>query len=124
MSSDLRSWFSAEIKPLLPAGWRYIPNQNTPATITVPTLVYKLLELEPLPAAPMGAYRARIVLTLISPHEDDVKAENALDNDVLALFAALDSHSTIGWETARKIRDDKSDRLGWDLTVLAVITKE
>lgn len=124
MSSDLRAWFSAQLKPLLPAGWRYIPNQKTPDTITVPTLVYKLLEIEPLPEAPLGALRARIVLTLLNPFEDDVKAENDLDNQVLELITALDPHSTISWESARKIRDDKTDRLGWDFTVTAVITKE
>lgn len=124
MSSDLRSTFSAALKPLLPDEWRYIPNQNTPATISVPTLIYKLLELEPLPEAPLGAYRARVVLTLLSPHEDDVKAENTLDNEVLTLIGALDPHSTFAWESARKIRDNKNDRLGWDITITAVITKE
>lgn len=130
MSSDLRTWFSAQLKPLLPKNadgspaWRYIPNQKTPDVITVPTLVYKLLELEPLPEAPLGALRARIVLTLLTPFEDDVKAENELDNQVMSLVTALDPHSNISWETARKIRDDKTDRLGWDFTVTAVITKE
>ncbi len=52
------------------------------------------------------------------------KAENALDNEVIALITALDPHSLIAWETARKIRDDKSSRLGWDITVTAVTTKE
>ncbi|HWU29827.1 MAG TPA: hypothetical protein VN041_12170 [Microbacterium sp.] len=130
MSSDLRAWFSAQLKPLLPKrpdgspAWRYIPNQDTPAAITVPTLVFKLLELDPLPEAPLGALRARIVLTLLSPHEDDVKAENTLDNQVIELVTALDPHSTISWETARKVRDAKTDRLGWDFTVTAVINKE
>lgn len=123
-SKTLRAWFSAQIKPLLPTTWRYIPNQDTPATITVPTLVYKLLEIEPLPAAPLGALRHRIVLTLLSPHEDDVKAEDALDNDVIDLITALDPHSAIAWESARKIRDPKSSRLGWDITVTTITTKE
>lgn len=124
MSTDLRSWFSTQLKPLLPERWRYIPNQNTPATITVPTLVYKHLEIEPLPEAPLGALRHRIVLTLLSPHEDDVKAENALDNEVIELITALDPHSVLAWETARKIRDEKTSRLGWDITVTAITTKE
>lgn len=127
MSSDsktLRAKVSAALKPLLPSTWRYIPNQATPATISVPTLVYKLLEIDPLPEAPLGALRHRIVLTLLSPHEDDVKAEDALDNEVIDLITALDPHSWIAWESARKIRDDKTSRLGWDITVTAVTTKE
>lgn len=124
MSSNLRAWFKDEVKPLLPTQWRYISTQNTPSTITSVTVVYKLLELEPLPEAPLGALRARVVLTVLSPHEDDEKAEAALDDDVIALIVALDPHDTIAWESARKIRDQKSDRLGWDITVTAVITKE
>ena len=121
---ELRAWFSGQVKPSIPKSWRYIPNQDTPKTITVPTLVYKLLEIEPLPEAPIGALRNRIVLSLISPHEDDVKAENALDNDVIAFITALDPHSYIAWESARKVRDDKTNRLGWDITVTAISTKE
>lgn len=124
MSSSLRAWFSAQLKPLLPKGWRYIPNQATPTTVIKPTLVYKLLEIEPLPEAPLGALRHRIVLTLLTPIEDDVKAEDALDNDVITLITALDPHSDIAWESARKVRDEKTSRLGWDFTVTAVTTKE
>lgn len=123
-SKTLRAWFSQQLRPLLPETWRYIPNQNTPATITRPTLVYKLLEIEPLPEAPLGALRHRIVLTLLSPHEDDVKAEDALDNDVIDLVTALDPHATIAWETARKVRDEKTSRLAWDITVTAITTKK
>lgn len=123
-AKDLRTWFSDELKPLLPVTWRYIPNQATPKTISVPTLVYKLLEIEPLPEAPLGALRNRIVLTLLTPFEGDVKAENALDNDVIELITALDPHSDIAWESARKVRDETTDRLGWDITVTALTVKE
>lgn len=125
MSSDrtLRAWFSAQIKPLLPTGWRYIPNQDTPATITVTTVVYKLLEIEPLPEAPIGANRNTIVLTVLSPHEDDVKAEDALDNEVIDLVTALDGHGQVSWSGAKKVRDPKTDRLAWDVTVTVITTR-
>lgn len=120
---DLRAWFSGTIKPLLPASWRYIPNQDTPATITVTTVVYKLLEIEPLPEAPIGANRNTIVLTVLSPNEDDVKAENALDNEVIDLMTSLDGHAQISWSSAKKARDQKTDRLAWDITVSAITTR-
>lgn len=125
MPSDttLRAWFSSQVKPLLPAGWRYIPNQDTPSTITVVTVVYKLLEIEPLPEAPIGANRNTIVLTVLSPHEDDVKAEDALDNEVIELVTALDGHANISWSHARKVRDPKSDRLAWDIDVSVITTR-
>ena len=123
VSDNLRSWFSSQIKPLLPSGWRYIPNQKTPETVTVPTLVFKLMELEPLPEAPRGSLSAGIVLTLICPLVDDVKAEDALDDDVLALMTALDGHRHISWKSARKVRDSVTDRLSWDLNVSAITTR-
>ncbi|MGP6170624.1 hypothetical protein ACTU6V_05385 [Microbacterium sp. A204] len=125
MSSDraLRAWFSSQIKPLLPAGWRYIPNQDTPAQITVVTVVYKLLEIEPLAEAPIGSNRNTIVLTVLSPHEDDVKAEDALDNDVIDMVTALDGHAKIAWSRAQKVRDPKTDRLAWDITVSVITTR-
>ena len=47
----LREYVVAEVKPLLPAGWRFIPNQATPDKISVVTVVLKHLEIEPSPAA-------------------------------------------------------------------------
>ncbi len=122
--STLRGQFSDAIKPLLPDGWRYIPNQNTPSTISVVTVVYKLLEIEKLAEAPIGNLRNTIVLTVLSPHEDDVKAEDALDNDVLAVLTALDGHPWIGWTSCRKVRDQKTDRLAWDISLTAITSKE
>lgn len=122
--TDLRAWFSSQVRPLLPASWRYIPNQDTPQTITVVTVVYKLLELEKLPEAPVGHLRPSITLTVLSPHEDDVKAENALDNDVITTLTALDAHPTLSWSSCRKVRDQKTDRLAWDITLTAITTKE
>lgn len=119
----LRAWFTDQVRPNLPAGWRYIPNQNTPSTISVVTVVYKLLELEPLPEAPMGSIRNTIVLTVLSPHEDDVKAEDALDNDVIDLLTALDGHPTISWTRAHKVRDAKTDRLAWDIDLTVITSK-
>ena len=122
--STLRTQFSAAIKPLLPAGWRYLPNQNTPSVISVVTVVYKLLEIEKLPEAPIGNLRNTIVLTVLSPHEDDVKAEDALDNDVIDVITALDGHPWIGWTSCRKARDQKTDRLAWDISLTAITSKE
>lgn len=122
--TDLRTWFSAQVKPLLPAGWRYIPNQNTPDTITVVTVVYKLLEIEKLSEAPIGHLRNTIVLTVLSPYEDDVKAENALDNDVISALTALDGHPSISWTSCRKVRDAKTDRLAWDINLSVITSKE
>lgn len=119
----LREFLTAAIKPLLPATWRFIPNQKTPEKVTVPTVVMKLLRLEPLPEAPRGAIRNVLVLTLITPIEEDVKAENALDDDVVAFLTALDGHKRIAWTDAQKVRDDQTNRLAWDFNVSAITTR-
>lgn len=114
---DLRRAFSTFLKPRLPPTWRYIPNQATPNVVTRPTLVYKHLGIEP--GTSLGSLSNDIILTLISPLGDDVKAENALDNEVLELCHALRGFTSVTFTGARKVRDDVTKTLGWDISVTA-----
>ncbi len=93
-------------------------------SVNVTTVVFKLLGLEPLEVAPLGHVQARCVLTIITPLSDPEQAELQVDDDVLALIVALDPHSTIAWADARKVKDDQTDRLAWDITLTTIITKE
>jgi hypothetical protein len=117
----LREYVVAEVKPLLPAGWRFIPNQATPDKITVVTVVLKHLEITPSPAA-AGALSNEFVLTVLSSLEDDVRAENQLDDDVITVVTALRKVRWCSFQSARKVRDDKTNRLAWDITVVGVTT--
>jgi hypothetical protein len=121
MSGSLRDRFTAAVKPLLPDGWRFIPNQSTPEKITVVTVVLKHLEISPLEQAPRDHLGSSLVLTVLSPLGDDIKAENELDDAVLDLAHALQAvASWVRLDRAKKIRDATTDRLGWDLELTAI----
>lgn len=122
MSSSVRDWLKEQLGPLLPSGWVIIPNQRMPETIDRITVIIKHSEMERLAEAPIGNLRHRVILTIADPHEDDVKAENALDDSVLELVTALDGLAQISWSTARKVAV-QDPYIGWDIE-LSVITKK
>lgn len=124
MSSNLpvRAWLQQQLEPLLPAKWRIIPNQSMPQTIDRPTLIIKHLEMERLEEAPLGSLRHQITITVADPHEDQVKAEDALDDEVLQLCTALDALSGLTWTGAKKVAV-RDPYIGWDITLTVISTK-
>ncbi|KRC60917.1 hypothetical protein ASE14_08125 [Agromyces sp. Root81] len=125
-AETLRTKLTAAVKDALPAGWRFIPNQKTPEKITRVTVTLKHLRIKPLPEAPAAAFTNSVVLTIASPLTDDVKAENALDEDVLTLLHTI-AANTAGWmqlDEAEKVRvRDGAPYLGWDCKFDAITTK-
>lgn len=115
MSDSVRDYIQAQITPLLPAGWRIIPNQTIPETLSVTTVVIKHMEMERLPAAPMGALRHQLVVTVVDPSADQVKAENRLDDSVLALVTAFDELPRVIWSGAKKVM--VNNYIGWDVSL-------
>jgi hypothetical protein len=123
VSGSLRDQLAAELKALLPAAWRFIPNQRMPQTISKVTAVLKLTRLEPLEEAPIGSLRSTIVLTVVSAHQDDVKAELELDDAVIEAATALDGHAWISWTGAEKVAVNEK-YLGWDVTLTAITSSK
>jgi hypothetical protein len=118
----VREWLEGQLTALLPDGWKIIPNQKTPQTIDVTTVVVKLTTIEPLAEAPAGSLSNGAVITIADPHKDDVAAENALDDSVLALCTALDALAGITWSKAQKVLVNDT-YLGWDITCSILSTK-
>lgn len=125
MSETLRVKLTAAIKDALPAGWRFIPNQKMPERISVVTVTLGHQRIKPLPEAPATAFMNSVVLVVASPHEDDVKAENALDDDVLTLLHTVAANCSDWMQLvdAEKGRvRDGSPHLGWACTFDALTT--
>lgn len=121
----VRDYLTRTLKPLLPADWRFIPNQRMPETISVVTAVVKHTRIEPLAAAPIGNANNTVVLTVASPpNQDNVKAEIALDDAVIAVVTAVDGLDTVGWTLAEKVEVNKGKYLGWDITLTVITSKE
>jgi len=123
MSVSVRAYVEAQIKPLLPAEWKFIPNQTMPETISQTVVIVKHSRIEKLPAAPIGHLQNTVTLTIVDPHADEVKAENALDDSVLELLTAIDGHERINWSLAEKVAV-KDPYIGWDITLTVITEKE
>jgi len=122
-SQSVREWLTEQITPLLDDSWRILPNQRMPATIDRITVVVKYTAMERLAEAPQTHLRNTVTLTIADPHEDQVKAEDALDDAVLALCTVLDSLPRIGWTGAQKVLVNET-YLGWDITLTVISGKE
>jgi len=127
--STVRQKLAAELRALLPGTWRFIPNQELPKTISKITAVLKLGRIEPLPEAPAGSTRSSVTLTVVSPHQSDIKAEIDLDDAITEVITALDEHAWIGWSLCEKVGvgvgvGEAPKYLGWDVTLTVITSKE
>jgi hypothetical protein len=118
----VREFLAAQLTTLLPGTWKLIPNQRMPETIDKTTVVVKLTTIEPLAEAPAGTLSNGAVITVADPHQDDVTAENALDDAVLELCTAIDAVPGMTWTKAEKVLVGQS-YLGWDITA-SILSKK
>lgn len=121
---NVRDYIKDELAPLCPTTWAWIPAQRMPDTIARPTVVIKHNRLEPLEAAPLGHLRATVTLSVFDPHTDVDSAEDALDDAVIDLVTAIDTHAQIHWSAAEKVVSENNTYFGWDLTLSVVTTKQ
>lgn len=123
MSVSVRQFLEDQLTPLLPTTWRIIPNQRIPETIDRTTVFFSLTRIESLAEAPIGSLKNYLTITVASPNKDVVRAENALDKNVLTLCTALDTHERIRWNDAEKVLV-KEAYWGWDIRVEIITEKE
>jgi hypothetical protein len=119
---SVREWLTAQLTPLLPGTWRIIPNQRIPETLDVVTVVLVHQKIKPLPEA-QGCLTNAVTLTVIDPHTDATRAEDALDDEVLALVTAIESNPQINFTEARKVSVNET-YLGWDVDIEVLTQKE
>lgn len=118
-----REQLAAVLAPLLPTDWKLIPYQDSVDTLSDVTVMLKLASVEKHPSAPLGAYLARFTITVVDPSQDPQKAEDRLDDELLALLAALDSLNNSLWSTAEKVLFQ--DRyLAYDIAMQVVTRKD
>lgn len=121
--SSVRDWLVAELTPLLPAKWKISANQVGVETISNVSVIIKHLGITKLPEAPAHHLANDVTITIIDPHTDQVRAENALDELVLELVTALDSLPGITFVRAKKVFASEA-YLGWDIETTIFSRKE
>lgn len=121
MSSNVRAYLVEQLN--LPAGWKVIPEQRFPETISATTVILQHTRIEPLPAAPIGHLRHEVTLSVLSPFTDIAKAEDDLDDAVAAIITNLDGHDQISWTAAEKTTHNDSYG-AWNITLTVISSKE
>ncbi|MBH0054482.1 hypothetical protein I6E74_09925 [Salinibacterium sp. SWN139] len=120
---SIREQLADAITPLLPSTWKIVPNQVGVETLSKVTVVIKHLQMSKFPEAPIGHLQHELTITIIDPHTDQVRAENALDDSVLELVTALDSIPGLIIKLAKKVFTDET-YLGWDVEITTFSRKE
>ncbi|SMQ73476.1 hypothetical protein [Agreia sp. VKM Ac-1783] len=119
--STPRQTLATVLKPLIPTGWRIVPDERTTGISDQTKVTFKLTQITRNAAAPQAAHDIEFIVTITSPREDISKAEDELDDDVVTLLHALDT-AGIPWTVATKVLD--KDRLGYDITLTLTSEKD
>lgn len=119
MSGDtIRTQLLAHLQPLLPEEWTVLPYQANVSTIDRIVVVLKHNKISKDPDSPMGTVINEFIVTVVSPVSDIKTAEEQLDDAVLELITALDSHLQLNWTEAQKVLvSEKAGYIGWDITL-------
>lgn len=104
-----------QLKPALPKDWKIVEHQRNLDRLAQTTVVLKQESIAKLTAAPLHWLHVTFTITIIDPGTDVVQAEEALDDDVLALCHALDQIDGLTFDTATKVLYDQ--HLAYDITV-------
>jgi hypothetical protein len=100
-----------------------IPYQDSTDVLDRRTIMFKQLSMQPLEAAPRGAYRVNYVLTFVTPHTDPGKGEADLDAFVPAILGDLDALDWFAWSTADKVLGPGGQGLAYDVSAWIVGNK-
>lgn len=119
MSGDtVRQQVMDHLLPLIPDTWTVLPYHATIDRIDRTVVVLKHTKINKLAEAPMGWLSNEFVVTVVDPVSDPKTAENNLDEAVLALVTALDSHLQLNWTQAEKVLVNETlGYKGWDITL-------
>jgi hypothetical protein len=121
--ATFRADLDALIKPSLPESWETVPKLHGVITSLAPVIYFEFTELNTAdPTGPLGrgAVYASCDLIISDPQTGD-GAENAVDQHVVSLIAALDGHDEINWDIARKQRLSPGP-LAWRVSVHALVS--
>jgi hypothetical protein len=110
------------LKPLCPRRWKFIPYQRNLDTLSTTVVMLKQNDFEALPAAPHSTLLVGFTVTIVTPLTDPEKAEDALDDDVVALLHAMDA-AGFAWTKATKVLFDDA-HLAYDIDLTITTEKK
>ena len=119
----VREWLTANLAPLLPAGFKWVDNERVVDVTEAVTAQWRQRRIAPLPEAPLSYLGVEGVLAISSPRSDIERAEDDLDDAVLELVAAIQSLQGVRFTEATKVAADEQ-RLGYDLQITVITNKK
>lgn len=115
-TTTVRTALYDALKPLLIGKYSLRPNGTNLEQIAKPTVLVRLLTIQPTPERPLSSLTLGYTVTLASPKTSPQQAENDLDGDVFEILQRLDQIESVEWSQASKVT--VSDKyLGYDITV-------
>lgn len=113
---SIRQQLEDGLKPHLPDTWRVTPYERDIDRPDRPTLMLRQKRYRYEQS--IGRLVAVFKLTIISPHEDDRKAEDELDTDVGDVLDAIVTElDAVRVTAAEKARFGKSGFASWDIDI-------
>jgi hypothetical protein len=110
------------LKPMLPGTYRFVASERNVDTLSAPTVIVRLRSIEPAPNISAGSNLLNFLVTIAVPTSDLDKTEEALEDAVFGLLAALDDLPAFLWSGAEKRTYDQS--LSWDINVTVTSRKD
>jgi hypothetical protein len=89
MSSEVREYVLEQLRPLLPEGWRLESGIPTLERLAAPTVWLEYTAFEPMPEKPLTHIAATVAVCIAINLTDLRKGEDAADDHVADLYAAL-----------------------------------
>lgn len=122
---SVRSQVADALRPLLPTNMRIIdvPRSLDGIDANKPVVLLYRDRLEKAPNA-QGAYFSTITLWIITPNIDTARAEDALDNALDTVIAALDTLVWANWRTAERSIFGDAQAPAYRIDLQVATTKE
>lgn len=121
----LRDELAQLLRGALPDTWEVVPDLMAKDVALVPAVYIEFKELDTVTAKGeelgRGTVAASVDLVLADPRSADGVAEGAIEDHVVPLLKALDTHSDLGWSKAVKVRLD-SGPLAWRVSLTTLVT--
>lgn len=117
--ANLRADVTAQIKALAPKRWVFIPYQKAVEPIKVPTVMLSLQNYKRHPQAGFNPNMRQVTyeLLLMEPTQDPGKSDDALDDELIDLLAAIDQIEGIDWDTAQRGLDPSAQYPAYIITI-------
>jgi hypothetical protein len=123
MMTAPRKALAAALQPILPKGWALIDSSRSVDRVEKVRVQLFQRSITRLPAAPIGKHYVGFIVEISVGEQGMERAEDTLDDQISDLIHAMDGLG-IGWTNCEKFASPKTKRLGYQITLNLISSKE